>query len=136
MIVRCPVCGYDNTFAQPNQYHAGFANQGFLYNDAGTLSLVWSSFDPAYERIVGPHHPWMLSVEQRRAFEAILPAAPTGGKWRFENPARCGKCQGAIADPISAESIYYLEYPGSILLDESPSSPGLEAYIRDHSVAT
>lgn len=136
MTVRCSACGSDNKFAQPTRYHAGFANQGFLYNDAGTLTLVWSSFDPAYERVVGARHPWVLTGEQQRALEAILPSAPTGGKWRFENSARCGKCQGVIAAPMSAASIYYLVYPGSILLDQSPSSLALQGYIRDPSAAT
>jgi len=40
-------CGFDNSFDQPYPFHAGFSNAGFLYNEAGNLTLVWSSFDPA-----------------------------------------------------------------------------------------
>ena len=47
----CRYCGKENLFDQPYYYHAGFADQGFLYNDAGTLTLVWSVSDPALQRL-------------------------------------------------------------------------------------
>jgi hypothetical protein len=56
MIIECIGCGHANASVQPNAYHAGFANQGLLYDDAGDLTLVWGSFDAAYERIVGARH--------------------------------------------------------------------------------
>ena len=120
MDLACTSCGTVNTFAQPHPYHAGFANQGFLYNEQGTLTLVWSSFDPAYEQIVGKHHPWMLSDEQRKKMEDSLLPAPSGGRWLFTNPARCSSCNNPISGPI-AETIYYLTYPGSLVFDESPA---------------
>jgi hypothetical protein len=117
MIITCLSCGATNEFAQPCAYHAGFANQGFLYNDDGDLTLVWSSFDRAYETIVGPHHPWALTDAQRDEFERRLPPAPHGGRWRFANPPRCRQCREPIGSPIRGSNIYYLVYPGSINTD-------------------
>jgi hypothetical protein len=117
MIITCRACGTANEFEQPYAYHAGFANQGFLYNDDGDLTLVWSSFDPAYEAVVGPHHPWALTDAQRETFEKQLSPAPRGGRWRFANPPRCTRCRESIGSPIRGSNIYYLVYPGSINTD-------------------
>jgi hypothetical protein len=114
--IDCPSCGHRNEFPQPYPYHAGFGNQGFLYNDAGNLTLVWSSFDPAYEAIIGRQHPWTLTTEQEELLERVLRAAPYGGRWRFVNPARCLECAKPISGPIS-ETISYLIYPGSVHTD-------------------
>ena len=135
MVITCDACGVRNEFAQPYPYHAGFANQGFLYNDAGNSTLVWSSFDPAYEEIVGTIHPWALSEELRTQLEASLPAAPQGGRWRFTNPARCNKCQSEISPPMG-DNIYYLEYPDSVILDTGPNALKLRAYLGNQARAT
>ena len=111
--IDCTSCGHKSEFDQPYPIHAGFSNQGFLYNDEGNLTLIWSSFDPAYEAIVGKQHPWMLAVEDQRSLEAALRPAPSGGNWRFTNSARCVKCAKAISGPIT-QTIYYVLYPGSI----------------------
>ena len=116
--VRCNHCGKDSVFEQPYAYHAGFGNQGFLYNDAGTLTLVWSTFDPAYTAMVREKHPWGLTQFEQRTIEEALRAAPSGGRWRFTNPARCVNCASVISGPM-VETIYYLEYPGSVITDES-----------------
>jgi hypothetical protein len=58
LIVKCVRCAAENVFNQPYAYHAGFADQGFLYDDAGHLTLVWSCFDPAYVELVGPQNAW------------------------------------------------------------------------------
>jgi hypothetical protein len=136
VIVTCPSCGHANSFEQSQAYHAGFANQGFLYNDAGTLTLVWSSFDSAYEAIVGSLHPWTLSPEQQHAFEALLPTTPLGDRWRFANPARCSVCTTPISQSIARGNIYYLEYDGSIVLDGGPASRRLAAYLTKSPTAT
>jgi hypothetical protein len=112
--IRCPFCGHENRFAQRHPYHAGFSNQGFLYNDEGNRTLVWESYDPAYEAIVGKNHPWMLTDEQRALFESALLSAPSGGLWRFANSARCTKCTGVISGPIT-QTIHYLVCPASII---------------------
>jgi hypothetical protein len=78
--IKCALCAYENVFNQPYAFHAGFSNEGFLYNDEGDLTLIWSSFDPAYEAIVGKHHPWSLTVGQQASLEAALLPAPHGGK--------------------------------------------------------
>ena len=123
IVVNCPKCGFDNVFNQPYRYHAGFGNQGFLYNERGTRTLIWSSYDSDYERIVGKCHPWALSVEQKKQLEAVLKPDPNGGgRWLFKNPARCLQCGGHIADSIGT-NVYYLVYDGSIDLDPS-GKPG------------
>jgi len=116
VLVECSACHHLNYFDQPYEYHAGFSNVGFLYDDRGTRTLVWSSFDPAYRKIVGDVHPWSLSAVQQLALESALKPAPDGGSWRFENPARCTRCHQAIKGSIATD-IYYLRYPGSIDLD-------------------
>jgi hypothetical protein len=119
LIIKCMSCGHRNDFDQPYPILAGFSNQGFLYNDEGNLTLVWSSFDPAYEAVVGKKHPWTLTAEERALFEGALHPAPSGGKWQFINPARCTKCGNPISDPIT-QTIYYLRYPGSVVTDSAP----------------
>lgn len=113
--ITCPECGHDNVFQQPYAYHAGFGNQGFLYNEAGNRTLIWSSFDPEYEAIVGNCHPWALTKDQQRKLEdRLLP--DTGGKWLFANPARCLACRHPISEPM-IQNIYYITYHDSIALD-------------------
>lgn len=130
--IDCSSCGNKNDFEQPYPFHAGFANQGFLYNDAGNLTLVWSSFDPAYEAIAGKRHPWALSDKQRALLESALREAPSGGRWRFANPARCKKCASPLSGPIT-ETVYYFVYPGSI---NTHSGPGKRALKDSLSSAT
>src|SRR5258706_16283152 len=98
--IACASCGHQNGFDQPYPIHAGFSDQGFLYNDEGKLTLVWSSFDPEYEAIVGRKVPWALTTDDQERLEAALSPAPNGGAWRFVNPARCMKCGEDIRDPI------------------------------------
>jgi hypothetical protein len=126
--IKCTSCGHENNFDQPYPYHAGFANEGFLYNDEGNRTLVWSSFDPAYMAIVGKNHPWMLTGEQHSLFESALRQAPSGGSWKFMNPARCTKCTNIISDPIT-RTIHYLVYPNSIVTDLNPAEPCLKEYL-------
>ncbi len=109
-------CRHTNSFDQPHPYHAGFSNVGFLYDEHGDRTLIWSSFDPAYTKLVGETHPWALSPAQQKALEEALKPAPDGGFWRFEHPARCTRCHHPIKGPITSD-IYYLKYPGSIDLD-------------------
>jgi hypothetical protein len=116
MNIKCSACGADHSFDQPYAYHAGFGNTGFLYSDSGLLVLTWSSFDPAYERVVGKVHPWGLSPAQRSELETRLTPAPDGGRWRFENPARCSRCGTPISGSILT-TIYYVVPEGSIDLD-------------------
>lgn len=113
--ITCPECGHHNVFQQPYAYHAGFGNQGFLYNEAGNRTLIWSSFDPEYEAIVGNCHPWALTEDLRTKLQDCLPP-DTGGKWLFGNPARCLACGHPISEPMT-ENIYYLVYDDSIDLD-------------------
>ena len=123
MTIKCGSCGAPNEFAQPHPYHAGFGNTGFLYDDSGHLVLTWSSFDPTYERLVGKVHPWALSAEQRRLLESRLQAAPSGGRWRFVNPARCIACNEPISGSILS-TIHYVVPDGSVILDGSAGSAG------------
>jgi hypothetical protein len=105
-----------NVFNQPYPYHAGFGDQGFLYNDEGNLTLVWSAYDPSYAKIVGKQNPWALTEKDKRKLEDALLAAPHGGAWKFSNPPRCTECGNPIGAPIESNIYYYL-YDGSIDLD-------------------
>ena len=126
--ITCTPCGSKNEFEQPHPYHAGFSNEGFLYNDEGNLTLVWSSFDPAYVAIVGKKHPWNLTTEERVLFEGALHQAPSGGRWQFINPARCMKCASPISGPITP-TIHCLLYPGSVVTDSAPSERCLKKFL-------
>jgi hypothetical protein len=116
LTVQCKHCGKDNVFDQPYAYHAGFADQGFLYNDAGTLTLVWSMFDPVFDEMFPGETPWTLVKANQRRFEKMLQLAPSGGRWKFSNPARCIYCAKPISEPM-LKSIHYFVYPGSIVTD-------------------
>ena len=126
--ITCKHCGREVVFDQPYPYHAGFADQGFLYNDAGTLTLVWSICDPVFNELFSGQTAWTLSPFNRRHFENLLLPAPTGGRWRFRNPARCPYCSKNLSKPMM-RSIHYLVYPGSILTDEKRQH-GLREYLR------
>jgi hypothetical protein len=135
MIVRAE-CGHENTFDQPYPYHAGFGNQGFLYNDAGNRTLVWGSYDPAWERLVGRIHPWMLDEAGWARVEAALAPAADGTRWKASNQPRCRTCGVPIGHSIGEGEIHYLVYPGSLLLDE-PEGPNQfhRALEHGHSAA-
>jgi hypothetical protein len=115
--LKCKHCGKDNVFDQPYVYHAGFSDQGFLYNDAGTSTLVWSMFDPVFEELFPGETPWTLVKSNRLRFEKMLKLSPSGGRWRFCNPARCNTCAKPISKPM-LKAIHYLVYPGSIVTDK------------------
>ena len=126
--IKCASCGHENGFVQPYRIHAGFSSQGFLYNDDGNLTLVWSSFDPAYEAVVGKKHPWVLTTEEQAIFEDALCPAPSGGRWKFVNSARCVACASPIGGPIT-QTIHYLLYPGSIVTELGTMNVGIENFL-------
>lgn len=106
--IKCPNCGVTNVFNQPYPYHAGFSDQGFLYNEAGNRTLTWDSLtDPDYLGIVGPYQPWILTRAQQQKLESMLEPGP-GGRWLFANPARCKHCHGPISGPMLNESYYFV----------------------------
>ena len=131
--VPCSACKLVNIFHQPYPYHAGFGDQGFLYDDAGTLTLTWSVYDSAYVALIGNKNPWALTEEDRTKLEDHLLPAPRGGRWRFRNPPRCRFCGHPIGDPIG-RNIYYYFYDGSIDADCVLSkSKGLVEYLQPHA---
>ena len=131
MVIRCSGCGHETSFEQPYPYHAGFGNQGFLYNDAGDRTLVWSSFDPAWERLAGQVHPWTLSAASWSSVEAALAPLADGTRWKATNPPRCLRCRQAIGRSIADGEIYYFVYSGSFLLDEPPGSNEFRKVINE-----
>jgi hypothetical protein len=126
MIIKCNSCGYENEFAQPYPYHAGFGNQGFLYNDAGNLTLVWSIYDRDYVALIGLKDPTRLTADERAKLESSLLPAPSGGRFRFGNPARCKQCHEQISPSMSPELIYFVEYDGSVITDAAPGKMGFK----------
>jgi hypothetical protein len=127
LTIRCPKCGKDNVFDQPYPYHAGFSDVGFLYSDSGHCTLVWNWFDPAIKKFSKPGSRLSEDPQARERFERSLRPAPDGGRWRFENPARCLHCSEPIAGPIFKQ-IYFLVYPDSILTNHD-EHVGLSAQI-------
>jgi len=122
--IPCRRCGAVNKFEQPYIYDAGFSDRCFLYNDAGNLTLVWSVVDPDLEAIVGPLRPWTLTRKVKARLESCLTPAPSGGRWRFKNPARCVQCGSKILDPMTCSSSYVI-YDGSLVLDDWDKGRGL-----------
>ena len=130
LIVQCPSCGADNEFPQPYAYHAGFGDSVFLYNEAGNRTLVWGTYDPAYEALLAPEaDAWRPPPEVRTTLEARLPDSPEGDRWGFEYPARCTSCRALLRQPMVSGEIYYLEYPGSIILGRAGLPSTLAAYL-------
>ena len=114
--LRCLSCRHIAEFAQPYPYHAGFADQGFLYDESGTATLVWSLYDPAYERLAGPTNGSAVSMETRRHIESCLVQSPKGTAWGFDYPARCPRCASVLSAPMHG-TVHYLVYPGSVITD-------------------
>ncbi len=129
-VIKCSKCGHRNVFAQPHPYHAGFSNQGFLYNESGNLTLIWSSFDSGYEAAIGKKHPWALNPREMLKLEKLLMPAPSGGLWKFKNPARCLECKEPISEPM-IKNIYYLIYEDSVDADDdNDKSVSLADYMK------
>jgi len=118
LVIHCPRCRKDNVFDQPYMYHAGFSDQGFMYNDNGHCTLVWSSYDPVIRQFFPPGRYMSEDSALREHFEQALRPSPDGGRWRFANPPRCLYCSGPIAWTI-LQQIYYLVYPESIITDQN-----------------
>ena len=114
--IPCPRCGFANVFAQPYRYHAGFGDTAFLYNEGGNCTLTWGVYDEFYDRLLGGDNAWRPSPAHQRELEDRLPLSPGGDRWLFAAPARCGACTAPISAPMASGEIYYLEYPGSLML--------------------
>jgi hypothetical protein len=119
LTIQCTHCGHTNAFDQPHGYHAGFSDLGFLYNEAGDRTLVWSVYDPVFVQVVGDTNPWDWSPSARARFESILPPSPTGSAWGADFPGRCLNCHEAILEPMH-KYIWFGIYPGSVVLTGSP----------------
>jgi hypothetical protein len=130
MVIKCNSCGYENEFAQPYPYHAGFGNQGFLYNDAGNLTLVWDLYDPDYGALVGFKDALHLTDKDRATIESSLLPARFGGRFRFANPARCKQCGAEIGGPM-LRTVNYLVYEGGLVTDAEPDVMGLRAALKE-----
>jgi hypothetical protein len=128
-MLSCSGCAAQIPFDLPTTDDARLRNLAFLYNDAGTSTLVWATTDPAYRDIFGNQKAWDLSPEQQAAFEARLKPAPAGGQWRFANPARCPRCGGVISPPIT-QSELCLVYKDSLLVQDWISGNSLRRALK------
>jgi hypothetical protein len=126
----CPGCGKRLVFCTWSGEHSRFLDFGFLYNDAGTSTLVWAAFDPAYQALFGQEMPWDLSPEQQTAFEARLKPAPAGGSWRFSNYPRCPHCKAAVSRPMTKDDPCLI-YEGSLVLMEPEGGAGLKQALTE-----
>jgi len=136
MIVKRCANGHENVFDQPWAYHAGFSDVGFLYNDAGDLTLVWSVYDLAYQALVGhlPSGPDGNSA-RHALVDASLRPAPHGGRWRHGNPPRCLTCQEPI-QIAPGQPIYFVVYPGSVDVQDFRNGAGFASVLRGDLAAT
>jgi hypothetical protein len=100
LVIGCSLCGYENDFDQPYRYHAGFGDQGFLYNEAGNMTLTWSAYDPYFRKLFPKTNTWALTLHQKQQFEKILPPSPKSDRWSFSASARCRQCGSAISKPM------------------------------------
>ncbi len=129
LVVTCKDCGHANTFAQPYPYHAGFGDQGFLYNEAGNCTLTWSVYDPFFRshfdmRLWPPR-----DKAKMRALEEALPLSPKGDRWSFSAVARCGACRKELLGSMET-TVHYLRFPDSVEL-ERPGGLWMEFYIKN-----
>lgn len=108
MDIECPNCMRTIGLDQRYLYHAGRSNQGFLYCDRDSTVLVFSSYDPVYERLVGDVHPWMLDLDQRAEVEKHLISCRCGGSFLFENPPRCPLCGGSLLSALPSPLHYVI----------------------------
>jgi hypothetical protein len=72
----------------------------------------------------------MLGPEGWALLENALRRSPDGSRWSAGNRPRCTGCHEPIGRSISQGEIHYLEYPGSVLLDSSPSSRNLASVLK------
>jgi hypothetical protein len=130
-VLSCPGCANRFAFDLPTTNHARLKELAFLYNEAGTSTLVWAATDPASRELCGNQKPWTLSSDRQAALEARLKPAPAGGAWRFANPARCPRCGDAISPPMTGSELC-LVYDGSLLLQHWISGPSLRMALKPH----
>ena len=130
-IIKCGQCRRDNIFDQPF-CHAGVTDEGFLYSDSGHFTLTWNWQDPVIEKFFLQGSRYSRDAELRQRFEQALPAAPDGGRWRAENPARCIYCRAPISGSM-LETIEYLLYQGSIQTQVENYLFQLKEYLNDPS---
>lgn len=107
---RCKRCSHNFTF---HRYHAGFSDLGYLYCDTDSTVLTWSSYDDAYESLVGKKHPWTLDIGEMELVERSIRACHCGGHFTFDASSRCPSCGAEQTDlpymetNLGFRSIYY-----------------------------
>lgn len=130
LTLKCKECCHENQFSQPYAYHAGFSDQGFIYNEGGNATLIWSIYDPYFKK----HFAMALWPVRDRAkaqtMEDALPLSPKGDRWSFLAPARCGKCRAPISQPMT-ETVYYLVFPDHVELEGGGNGLWMERYIQN-----
>lgn len=107
MIVNCPGCQKDIELAQPYLFHAAFIQRGFLYCDRCSHTLTIESGDPSYSKLVRSRHPWTLSYREKRRVEAHLKPCECGGKFAFDIPPRCPRCQATWGSLVPDRLQFY-----------------------------
>jgi hypothetical protein len=104
MLFNCPSCEHLIIVEYPRIIHAGFNDSGFLYcNTCGDL-LTWSSYDVAYQSLLGGKPPWDLTEDEKSIIESHVVKCPCGGAFTFKALPRCPECTqpipGIIPDRI------------------------------------
>jgi len=120
MVLICPNCQKEIKLRQKYFYHAGLSNRGFLYCDKGSSMLKFGSYNPNYQRIVGPKHPWTLTAEEKAKLEKHLTPCKCGGRFRFGAPPLCPFCQASLAS-LLPDDIHFIEIGDVIDADRDKS---------------
>lgn len=94
----CPHCKKKITLLSSQPYHSGFANQGYLYCDKCSNTLVFNSFDSKYGSLIKEKHPWTLTDNEQGIVENNLVNCSCGGKFTFSAKPRCPSCLEEIPD--------------------------------------
>lgn len=110
MNLKCPRCFKTIHLKQKYPYHAGFSDQGFLYCNLCPNILLFSSYDPEFEKLVGKTKiPWSLSLEEKRKIESQLRPCPCGGRFRFDAYPRCPHCNKNVQS-LLPDNIHFIEF--------------------------
>lgn len=103
----CPTCKVRTVVDQPEPFHAGWNDEGFLYCEKCPEIVVFSSYDPFYSALVGSKQPWVLAQNEKRAVEEHIRLSSCGGRFRFGAQPRCPHCNEPLSG-ILPTSLHYL----------------------------
>jgi hypothetical protein len=103
-IIRCPSCGESFSVKQWWRWGVGNDDVFFLYCDSDS-SLVLFDAETLPRELKGLS-PFSLDDDSKRSIEENLKPCPCGGRFRFDTPLLCPKCESAISKGYP-RAVYY-----------------------------